>query len=116
VTVWIDGDFIDKATGESTNATVLSLNAEDALRDVSATADMLRNSNLQRALSRAVYADEYEQSLMECMANARGAEEMLEAHYEHCRGVKKNPGLCALVDALREHRREVEAANEAITV
>jgi len=109
LTVWLDGNFTTP-DGSSTNASVLELNASEAMRDVAATAATLRQSNAQRALSRAVYADEYEQSLVECMSNApRGMEEMLEAHYEHCRAVKKQPGLKALVDALREHRRQVEA-------
>jgi hypothetical protein len=114
LTVWLDGDFT-APDGSSTNASVLELNASEAMRDVAATAATLRQSNEQRALSRAVYADEYEQSLVECMSNApRGMEEMLEAHYEHCRAVKKQPGLKALVDALREHRRQVEANTRVV--
>jgi hypothetical protein len=35
---------------------------------------------------------------------------MLQAHYEHCRSVKKNHALKTLVDALRDYRREVEAS------
>lgn len=109
VTVWIDGNFTN-ADGTSTNTEVLELNASEAMRDIAATAASLRASNAQRALSRAVYADEYEQSLVECMSSAPQAlEEMLEAHYDHCRAVKKQPGLKALVDALREHRLEVES-------
>ena len=116
MTVWIDGDFVDPATGQSTNASVLNLNANQALSDVGATAKMLSQTNAQRALSRAVYADEYEQSHVECMSTARGAEEMLEAHYEHCRSVKKNAALRSLVDAIREYRREVEATHEEVHV
>ena len=103
-TVWLDGDF--------DNSTALTLNAREALDDVEKTAESLARGNAQRALSRAVYADEYEASLVECMGDAPGAREMLEAHYEHCRAVKKNEGLKRLVDALREHRRDVEAREE----
>jgi hypothetical protein len=109
VTIWLDGDFVDPRTGASTNAMTLNLNTRDALRDVAKTAKALARGNAQRALSRAVYADEYEASLVECMGNARGVDEMLQAHYEHCRLVKKNQALKALVDALREYRRDVEA-------
>jgi Rps23 Pro-64 3,4-dihydroxylase Tpa1-like proline 4-hydroxylase len=116
MTVWIDGDFVDPTTGQSTNASVLNLNANQALSDVGATAKMLSQTNAQRALSRAVYADEYEQSLVECMSTARGAEEMLEAHYEHCRAVKKNAALRSLVDAIREYRREIEATHAEVHV
>ena len=107
-TVWLDGDF--------DNSTALTLNAREALEDVGKTAESLARGNAQRALSRAVYADEYEASLVECMGDAPGAREMLDAHYEHCRAVKKNEGLKRLVDALREHRRDVEAREEEIVV
>ena len=110
VTVWLDGDFVDPRTGASTNASELNLNAREALSDIAKTAKELARGNAQRALSRAVYADEYEASLVECMGNARGADEMLQAHYEHCRSVKKNHALKTLVDALRDYRREVEAS------
>lgn len=109
VTVWLDGDFVDEATGASTNVTEVNVSVREALEDVERTAKMLAEGNAQRALSRAVYADEYEASLVECMGTARGVEEMLESHYEHCRAVKKNEGLKTLVDALRDYRREVEA-------
>jgi len=50
------------------------------------------------------------------MSTARGAEEMLEAHYEHCRAVKKNAALRSLVDAIREYRREIEATHAEVHV
>ncbi|OUS45278.1 2OG-Fe(II) oxygenase superfamily-domain-containing protein [Ostreococcus tauri] len=116
VTVWLDGDFVDERTGASTNVCELNLSTREALDDIAATAKSLAASNVQRALSRAVYADEYEASLVECMGNAPGAMEMLESHYEHCREVKKNKALKALVDALREYRREVETNGLEVNV
>ncbi|CAM9644588.1 unnamed protein product, partial [Ectocarpus sp. 8 AP-2014] len=42
--------------------------------------EFLRNSPVQRVLSRGVYEEQYEQSLRDCMAGAEGYEEMLGAH------------------------------------
>lgn len=95
VTTWVDG--------EGTNLpedTQLRL-PPSAMQDIHGTAASLRAAACQRSLSRAVYKEEYEESLRECMAGAPGLEEMLDAHTLHVEGVARNAPLQRLVDALR---------------
>ena len=73
----------------------------------------LRVTPSQRAVSRAVYPDEYELSLMECMAGAEGCSQMLASHEAHVRAVASNAPLARFVDALprdetrrRRHRAD----------
>jgi len=75
-----------------------------AMSDVPGTAALLRQSPAQRSLSRAVYPDEYEASLLDCMAGAIGCEQMLESHRDHLRALRANGPLAALVAALRRHK------------
>ena len=92
VTTWFDGD--------APRVDALRL-PPSALLDVPATAALLRASGMQRAVSRAVYAEEYERSLRACMQGAHGEAQMLAAHAAHLRAVAANAPLARLVDALR---------------
>jgi hypothetical protein len=96
VTTWFDGD--------ATNAPQdvgLRL-PPSALADVAGTVAALRASPQQRAVSRAVYAEEYARSLVACMQGTEGEAQMLEAHAAHLAAVAANPPLARLVAALRE--------------
>ena len=73
---------------------------------------MLFATPAQRVLSRAVYPDEYEASLMECMAGADGCSQMLESHRLHLKAVRANAPLKALVDALRRLKAETVDTEE----
>ena len=42
------------------------------------------------------------------MRDAEGGEQMVESHLAHVAKLRDNPPLRKLVDALREHRRDVE--------
>ena len=85
-----------------------------ANRDAAARA--LRVTPSQRAVSRAVYPDEYELSLMECMAGAEGCSQMLASHEAHVRAVASNAPLARFVDALRETKRDGADAAPTTTV
>jgi|APGre2960657423_1045063.scaffolds.fasta_scaffold61876_1 hypothetical protein len=102
VTTWLDGALVNAPEDVG-----LSL-PPSALADVPATAARLRASPTQRALSRAVYAEEYESSLRECMQGQPGQAEMLAAHALHLRSVHLNAPLAKLVDALRLLRSHLE--------
>ena len=95
VSTWWDGDV---------NGADSSLRLPpSAMADVEATALKLRGLPSQRALARAVYADEFESSLIECMmAGTEGACLMVDSHAEHVAAARKNAPLWALVLRLRE--------------
>ena len=59
---------------------------------------------LQRVLSRAVMAEEYEASIQECMQGGRGAKCMLLIHRKHVAALAKNPALASFVAALRARK------------
>mmetsp|Transcript_6610 Transcript_6610/g.16898 ORF Transcript_6610/g.16898 Transcript_6610/m.16898 type:complete len:92 (-) Transcript_6610:618-893(-) len=86
------------------------------MSDIPGTAALLRASPSQRTLSRAVYPDEYEASLMECMAGAEGCSPMLESHRLHLAGVGSNAPLQALVAALRRLKAETVDAEEELVI
>ncbi len=73
--------------------------------NIARTAALLAASPMQRALSRAVYRELYERSLLECLAGspAVGRAEMLAAHARHLEAVDANSTLREIVDALREY-------------
>lgn len=74
------------------------------------TAAALRGSAQQRAVSRAVYAEEYAASLDACMRGAEGHAQMLAAHAAHLDAVAANAPLARLVDALRALKPPPQAA------
>jgi Rps23 Pro-64 3,4-dihydroxylase Tpa1-like proline 4-hydroxylase len=97
MTTWFDGGAVN-----AQNEVTLSL-PPAALADVPATARGLRQTGCQRAVSRAVYAEEYEQSLVECMSDVDdGLQALVAAHRQHLAAVDGNPPLRRLVDALRQ--------------
>jgi hypothetical protein len=110
LTVWLDGEGINAPEDVG-----LRLPAS-AVANPAAAAAALRVSPSQRALSRAVYPDEYELSLMECMAGAEGCSQMVASHEAHLRAVASNAPLARFVDALREVKRNGADAEPTKTV
>ena len=118
-TVWIDGvdgsvntddDVVLRAkhlrlSGEPLNSTAGVSAAEPPTReDVAAAAERLRNSPLQRALSRSVYREAYERSLVECQGE--GAPCMVEAHRDAVCAAEATPALNRLVGHLRAFSKD----------
>ena len=102
VTVWIDGTDTNSAAKSQLK---LSTTIYDSAEIFAATIGMLQSTPLQRSVSRAVYKEEYESSLLECMhdaASAQGLSLMLAAHRHHIKSVKENTALLKFVNALRE--------------
>ena len=86
----------------------------EALRD-------LAGSAAQRVLSRAVYAEEYAESLRECMGGAPTGqlEAMLFAHEKHVHASRAHPATALAVEvarALRDEAAAHAAAHEGLTV
>ncbi|KAM3569077.1 hypothetical protein VYU27_008821 [Nannochloropsis oceanica] len=98
LTVWLDGT---EGVNSDQDLQLRFSPAEAA--DPLLLARKLRLSPSQRVLSRAVYAEEYEESLKDCMAGGTpGARQMLAAHAAHLEAVKRNPSLAAVVEKMRE--------------
>jgi hypothetical protein len=85
---------------------------KSVLQNPDAVADRLRYSATQRSLSRAVYREVYEESVMKCMKDAPGCKEMLASHEAAVAAVARNEPLFALVEALRERRAFAEMGGE----
>jgi hypothetical protein len=92
-TVWIDGLAVNDSASVGLSAAQLKLD------DVSVSA--LQGSPRQRAVSRAVYCEEYDTSLRECMAGAEGLAEMLAAHAAHVAQQMSHPQLEPFISGLR---------------
>ncbi|OLP94192.1 Inosine-5'-monophosphate dehydrogenase [Symbiodinium microadriaticum] len=94
-TIWFDGATNDDC---DCNLTVKLLRTElDAAR-------VLKQSPVQRAVSRAVYAQEYEDTLVACMSGTAGQAEMLHAHRQHVAQQMKHPQLGPFIQFLRSLR------------
>ncbi|CAB1120253.1 unnamed protein product [Ectocarpus sp. CCAP 1310/34] len=96
LTVWIDSPDVNPPE-EST----LRI-SRSQLDDWLGFCEFLRNSPVQRVLSRGVYEEQYEESLRDCMAGAEGYEEMLGAHRSLVSGLKKNRALHGIIERLRQ--------------
>ena len=64
----------------------------------------LRGSPVQRLLSRAVYEEEYINSIEECMKDTEGLHVMLSTHKQHIERMKQNMGLWMLIEKLKDYR------------
>ena len=93
-TIWFDGASTNRDC--DCNLTTRLLRAEVE------AASVLKQSPVQRAVSRAVYAQEYEDSLVACMSDTPGQEEMLQAHRQHVDQQMKHPQLGPFLVFLRE--------------
>ena len=92
-TVWIDGNTVNDSASVGLSAAQLKVD------DASIAA--LQASPRQRAVSRAVYREEYDTSLRECMAGAEGLPEMLAAHATHVAQQMSHPQLEPFIKNLR---------------
>jgi len=97
-TIWLDGKAVNK--DEDCN-----LLAKHLSTDGKAVACFSR-SPVQRAVSRSVYAEEYEQSLRDCMHGTHGMSDMLEEHWKHVQAQLVHPKLAPFIAALRALKHE----------
>lgn len=70
-------------------------------------------SPVHRAVSRAVYAEEYEASLRECLEGSESFDRLLLEHAQHVAGRNSHPSLGPFLKQLREKK---DAINERIGV
>jgi len=108
LTVWLDGEPGFVNTPEDVTLRL----PKSVLQNPDAVADHLRYSATQRSLSRAVYREVYESSLVKCMKDAPGCAEMLASHEAAVQAVARNEPLSALVEALRERKAFAEMGGE----
>ncbi|CEM34729.1 unnamed protein product [Vitrella brassicaformis CCMP3155] len=99
-TIWVDAPADKVNTPQETQLRL----SPSALDDPDALIEALRLSPLQRSLSRAVYDEEYEESISQCMAGAPGCQEMVQAHRMSVDASRQSAGLRKLIDLLRQHK------------
>ena len=98
-TIWLD------AVGSRVN-----MDEHNALRmkpgqSLSEVASYIRSCPVQRIFSRALYKEEYESSLRECMEGQPVAlEQMIALHHAHLKAVDRHKALGELVEKLRRMR------------
>eukprot|EP00293_Proteomonas_sulcata_P015422 CAMPEP_0184312542 /NCGR_PEP_ID=MMETSP1049-20130417/50660_1 /TAXON_ID=77928 /ORGANISM="Proteomonas sulcata, Strain CCMP704" /LENGTH=215 /DNA_ID=CAMNT_0026628777 /DNA_START=859 /DNA_END=1503 /DNA_ORIENTATION=+ len=90
LTIWIDAE---QGAVNTDDDVLLKISKSEVEDDLEGLVAKMRISPMQRAVSRAVYRDEYETSLRDCMKGAEGCKEMLQSHQLHIQAVKSNPGL-----------------------
>lgn len=94
-TVWLD---VDPATGEVERPLPPPAIASG---NIAAIAEWYRRGPQQRALSRSVYREAYEKSLIECQGE--GAPCMVAEHHAAVGGMQSNPKLAELIEQLRAY-------------
>lgn len=92
-TIWLDSSTVN--SDADCNLTARHLSTEPAV------IEQLCRSPVQRAVSRAVYAKEYEESLRECLDGAPGSAQVLEEHRAHVASQCAHPQLGPFIQALR---------------
>lgn len=106
-TIWLDSTATNHS--EDCNLTVKALQAAPE------NVEFFKRSPLQRAVSRAVYAEEYEESLLACMSGTTGCREMLEGHQKHVASQLDHSQLKPFLEYLRDFKStEVAYMREAI--
>ena len=114
-TVWVDGSKVNGPDDVNLKAKHLEMRDSPL-----AAATLFRQSPLQRVISRALYAEEYEDSLRACMAEPAGvgemeqraAKAMLAEHSARVKALRDNPQLASFIDKLRAFKRSPEAEAE----
>ena len=92
-TIWFDSASTNRSSDCNLTAKLL--------REEPEVVQVLQKTAVQRAVSRAVYAEEYEDSLAACMSRAAGHDEMLQAHQQHVRQQMEHPQLGPFILFLR---------------
>jgi hypothetical protein len=99
LTIWLDADS-DRVNQDADVMLRIPKSALSPSGDWHTLCKQLTASPMQRLLSRGVYKEEYMTSLIECMQNADGQDEMLAAHLAQLRAIEKNSALNELVRRL----------------
>jgi len=97
-TIWIDGSEVNRDEDVLLTRSNLQFPTWDA------AVQSFQSSPLQRVISRAVYQEDYEQSLVECV-NASALREMLGAHKENVKQLTEKLGL--LISELRTRQAQI---------
>ncbi|CAK4402159.1 unnamed protein product [Aphanomyces euteiches] len=111
LTVWIDGENVNTDADSQ-----LNIAASDLNENWDGFIAKLAKSPVQRLVSRGVYAEEYLESLTQCMEQGapQGFADMLHSHETHLARLQLNTPLQALIDRLRAERaKRVEIATPA---
>jgi len=98
-TFWLDSLVANKE--EDTLLRERHLNAP-----LDETIALFRSTALQRVVSRAVYAEMYEESLWECMQGNEGCSDMVKAHEHSLEEISQNPALQELILKFRRWKEE----------
>jgi hypothetical protein len=106
-TVWIDGENVNRP--ESVNLMKKHITFSPAERglfaDAAEATDFFRTSPLQRAISRAVYDDEYQRSITQCMlgptrTDRLASRALLTEHEAYVKSILANPAIATFIDQL----------------
>lgn len=93
-TIWLDSTTTNRDEECNLTAKALKVDADNV--------EFLMHSPLQRSISRAVYAEEYGDSLLACMSGTPGCTEMLEGHQQHVAQQLSHTQLRPFLQHLRE--------------
>mmetsp|Transcript_36757 Transcript_36757/g.80603 ORF Transcript_36757/g.80603 Transcript_36757/m.80603 type:complete len:303 (-) Transcript_36757:81-989(-) len=102
-TIWFDSKAINSDVDCNLTSRHITLEEDDDIK-------AFCTSPVQRAVSRAVYADEYEESLSQCLREAEGCAEVLEEHRQHVAKQLSHPQLGPFIARLRLLRQKATAA------
>ena len=98
-TIWIDGTVVNTDKDTLLTRDVLQFESYDA------ASTFFRCSPLQRVISRAVFANEYEESLRQCVGGTAGEQPMLRHHQANVQSLEAK--LMPLITALRNIKNEI---------
>lgn len=101
-TIWIDGTAVNSDEDTLLTRDKLQFESYDT------AAHFFRFSPLQRVISRAVFAEEYEESLLTCVGGTAGEQPMLRHHLAAVAQLESKLG--PLISAFREKKDRLDSA------
>ncbi|EKX39892.1 hypothetical protein GUITHDRAFT_158359 [Guillardia theta CCMP2712] len=102
LTIWIDAE-----EGHVNRDEDVMLKISRKEESIESVVEQLRRSPSQRALSRAIYDQEYKQSILDCMQTSEEVKPMIAAHELHVAATHANATLSSLVRLLASLREDV---------
>lgn len=101
LTIWLESSTANSPAEEdrSALAALSALNLGDEAENGFLRSVM--RPSMQRNLSRAIYEEEYAESIRECMNNAEGSDLLLQTHENRVAELKKKPQVASLIESLK---------------
>jgi len=104
LTIWLDSDIAN----QEQYAPIWTGSKLSDLKLDNQTYQYLQQPTVQRVLSRAIYEEEYELSIKECMNGAEeGKQKLLASHTKYIQSMRQNKTMADIIDQLKNMKQQI---------